>query len=316
MMGIYKDVTAAVGHTPLVEIEKLIDSPARVLVKLESRNPMASVKDRIAVSMIDAAEREGLLDPGGTVIEPTSGNTGIGLAMVCAARGYKLILTMPDSMSVERRKVLQALGAELVLTEAADGMHGAIERAEQLCTVTPNSFMPQQFNNPANAEVHRLTTAVEIWDDTQGQVDVLIAGVGTGGTITGCGEGLKERNPNVQIIAVEPAESPVITQFRAGEPLAPGPHGIQGIGAGFIPKVLDMDLLDEVICVTTEDAITMARRAALEEAIFVGISTGAALMAAAKVATRPELAGKTIVVIAPSFGERYLSTPLFSHLEG
>jgi cysteine synthase A len=315
-MGIYKDVTAAVGHTPLVEIEKLIDSPARVLVKLESRNPMASVKDRIAVSMIDAAEREGLLAPGGTVIEPTSGNTGIGLAMVCAARGYELILTMPDSMSMERRTVLLALGARLVLTEAEGGMAAAIAKAELLEAATLNSFMPQQFKNPANAEAHRLTTAVEIWDDTEGQVDVLIAGVGTGGTITGCGEGLKERNPNVQIIAVEPEESPVLTQFRAGEPLTPGAHGIQGIGAGFIPDVLDVDLLDEVICVTTEDAIMMARRAALEEAIFVGISTGAALVAAARVAARPAMSGKTIVVIAPSFGERYLSTPLFSHLGG
>ena len=315
-MGIYKDVTAAVGHTPLVEIEKLIDSPARVLLKLESRNPMASVKDRIAVSMIDAAERDGLLAPGGTVIEPTSGNTGIGLAMVCAARGYELILTMPDSMSMERRKVLQALGARLVLTEAEGGMAAAIGKAELLQAGTLNSFMPQQFNNPANAEAHRLTTAVEIWDDTQGQVDVFIAGVGTGGTITGCAECLKERNPNVQIIAVEPAESPVLTQMRAGEPLVPGAHGIQGIGAGFIPEVLDVDLLDEVICVTTEDSITMSRRAALEEAIFVGISTGAALVAAARVASRPAMAGKTIVVIAPSFGERYLSSPLFSHLEG
>ena len=315
-MGIYKDVTAAVGHTPLVEIEKLIDSPARVLLKLESRNPMASVKDRIAVSMIDAAERDGLLAPGGTVIEPTSGNTGIGLAMVCAARGYELILTMPDSMSMERRKVLQALGARLVLTEAEGGMAAAIGKAELLQAGTLNSFMPQQFNNPANAEAHRLTTAVEIWDDTQGQVDVFIAGVGTGGTITGCAECLKERNPNVQIIAVEPAESPVLTQMRAGEPLVPGAHGIQGIGAGFIPEVLDVDLLDEVICVTTEDSITMSRRAALEEAIFVGISTGAALVAAARVASRPVMAGKTIVVIAPSFGERYLSSPLFSHLEG
>jgi cysteine synthase A len=284
------------------------------LAKLEYFNPMASVKDRIALSMIEAAEREGLIKPGATIIEPTSGNTGIGLAFICAARGYRCMLTMPESMSIERRKILLAMGAELVLTPAAEGMKGAIAKAEELVKNIKHSFMPQQFNNPANPEAHRKTTAEEIWRDTDGKVDILIAGVGTGGTITGCGEVLKARKPSVRVIAVEPAESPVISQALAGEPLTPGSHMIQGIGAGFIPKVLDMEVLDEALAIGQDDAMDTARRAAAEEGLFVGISSGAALAAARIVANRPENAGKTIVTIMPSFGERYLSSPLYAHL--
>jgi cysteine synthase A len=310
----FEDVTRTIGNTPLVGICKLIRSPATVLAKLEYFNPMASVKDRIALSMIDAAQRDGLIRPDATIIEPTSGNTGIGLAFICAARGYHCTLTMPESMSVERRKILLAMGAELVLTPAAEGMKGAIAKAEELVKNIKHSFMPQQFNNPANPEVHRKTTAEEIWHDTNGKVDILIAGVGTGGTITGCGEVLKARKPSVRVIAVEPAESPVISQALAGKPLKPGSHMIQGIGAGFIPKVLDMDILDEALAIGQDDAMDTARRAAAEEGLFVGISSGAALAAARIVANRPENAGKTIVAIMPSFGERYLSSPLYAHL--
>ena len=314
MARIYDNITETVGHTPLVRIHKLIDSEADVLAKLESFNPMASVKDRIGVAMIDAAERDGDIKAGATIVEPTSGNTGIALAFVCAARGYKCVLTMPESMSVERRKVLLAMGAELVLTPADQGMPGAITKAEEIVDQYPNSFMPQQFRNPANPEAHRQTTAVEIWDDTDGAVDVVIAGIGTGGTITGVGEALKARKPSVQIVAIEPIESPVLMQTRQGEEIQPGPHKIQGIGAGFVPEVLDMDVVDEIIGVSSDDAMDYARRAAKEEALFVGISSGAALKAAEIVASRPDNAGKTIVVILPSFGERYLSSPLYEHL--
>jgi len=310
----FENVTKTIGNTPLAAVCKIIQSPATVLAKLEYFNPMASVKDRIALSMIEAAERDGLIKPGATIIEPTSGNTGIGLAFICAARGYRCTLTMPESMSLERRKILLAMGAELVLTPAVEGMKGAIAKAEQLVRDIKHSFMPQQFNNPANPEVHRKTTAEEIWRDTDGKVDIFIAGVGTGGTITGCGEVLKAKKPSVRVIAVEPAESPVISQALAGKPLAPGPHMIQGIGAGFLPKVLNMDILDEAITIGQDEAMDTARRAASEEGLFVGISSGAALAAARIVAQRPENAGKTIVAIMPSFGERYLSSPLYAHL--
>ncbi len=311
----FDNIAETVGNTPLVRIRKLIRAKANVLAKLESCNPMASVKDRIGVAMLEAAEREGKLKPGMTVVEPTSGNTGIALAWVCAARGYHCILTMPESMSVERRKVLRALGAELALTPATGGMRSAIQKAEEILKALPDAFMPQQFNNPANPAVHRRTTAEEIWRDTGGNADILISGVGTGGTLTGVTEALKERRPGFQTIAVEPTQSPVITQMRAGEELKPGPHKIQGIGAGFIPGVLRVDLIDDVVQVDQDAAIEWARRSAKEEGLFVGISAGAALCAAHVVAERPENAGKTIVTIIPSFGERYLSTALFSHLD-
>lgn len=314
MTGILENLTSAIGNTPLIRIEKLLDCQAIILGKLESLNPMSSVKDRIGRAMIDAAEREGKIKPGGTIIEPTSGNTGISLAFVCAARGYKCLLTMPESMSLERRKVLYALGAELVLTPAEGGMPATISKAEELAKTTPNSFMPQQFNNPANPAVHRETTAEEIWRDTNGQVDILISGVGTGGTITGVAEVIKERKPSFLAIAVEPAESPVLSQKLAGEELKPGPHKIQGIGAGFIPKVLNCDIIDEVIKVDQADAMEYARRASKEEGLFVGISSGAALKAAEVVGARAENKGKMIVVILPSFGERYLSSELFASL--
>ncbi len=314
MARIYDDVTQVIGNTPLVRIRKLIRSEAIVLAKLESLNPMSSVKDRIGLSMIEAAERDGCISPGTTIIEPTSGNTGIALAFVCAAKGYRCVLTMPESMSVERRKVLRALGAEVVLTPAAGGMPEAIRKAEELVKETPNSFMPQQFNNPANPEIHRRTTAEEIWRDTDGQVDILVAGVGTGGTITGAAEAIKQRKPSMKAVAVEPLQSPVLSQTREGVTPKPGPHKIQGIGAGFIPVVLNMDVIDEVIKVDQDDAIQWARNAAKEEGLFVGISAGAALKAASIVAAREENIGKTLVVIIPSFGERYLSTPLFDHL--
>ncbi len=314
MARIYNDITQTIGNTPLVKINKLIHSDATVLAKMEGFNPLASVKDRIGLAMIDAAERDGKITSGTTVIEPTSGNTGISLAFVCAARGYKCILTMPESMSIERRKVLRALGAEIVLTPAAEGMPGAIEKAESLLAETPGAFMPQQFNNPANPEIHRKTTAEEIWNDTDGQVDIVIAGVGTGGTITGIAEVIKQRKGDFQAIAIEPLESPVLSQMQEGKEMTPGPHKIQGIGAGFVPNVLNMEMVDEVIKVDQEDAIEWARRAAKEEGLFVGISSGAALKAADIVADRPENAGKTIVVILPDFGERYLSSPLFDYL--
>jgi len=314
-MHIYDDITQTIGNTPLIKVRKLIRTGAVVLVKLESFNPMASVKDRIGVAMIEAAENEGQIKKGTTIIEPTSGNTGIALAFVCAARGYRCVITMPESMSLERRKILLAMGAELMLTPAANGMPGAIAKAEQLLEEIPNSFMPQQFNNPANPAIHRRTTAEEIWRDTDGKVDVVIAGVGTGGTITGVGQALKARKPGVKIVAVEPTQSPVMTQKRSGQDLKPGPHKIQGIGAGFIPQVLDMEIIDEIIKIDENDSMAMARRAAKEEALFVGISSGAALKAAEQVAGRPENAGKMIVVIIPSFGERYLSSPLFADIE-
>ncbi len=314
MGRIYENITETIGNTPLVKIDGLIKSEATVLAKMESFNPMASVKDRIALAMIEAAEREGKLAPDTTIIEPTSGNTGIGLALVCAARGYKCILTMPESMSIERRLVLKALGAKVVLTPAADGMAGAITWAEKLRDETPGAVIPQQFDNPANPDVHRRTTAEEIWADTDGQVDVVVAGVGTGGTITGIAEALKPRKPDLLAVAVEPVQSPVISQTRSGEDLVPGPHKIQGIGAGFIPNVLDLDIVDEVIPVDQDDAIDWARCAAASGGLFVGISSGAALKAASVVAARPDSAGKTIVVILPDFGERYLTSPLFAPL--
>ena len=316
MARIYEDITETIGRTPLIRIhDKLIRSQATVLAKMEGFNPMSSVKDRIGLAMMDAAERQGKIRPGTTIIEPTSGNTGIALAFVCAARGYKCILTMPDSMSIERRKVLRAFGAEVILTPAADGMTGAIERANELLGEIPGSFMPQQFNNPANPEVHRRTTAEEIWNDTDGAVDIVVAGVGTGGTLTGIAQVIKKRKPTFQAVAVEPAQSPVISQSKAGHELTPGSHKIQGIGAGFVPEVLDMDLVDEVLKIDQEDALDWARRAVLAEGLFVGISSGAALCAANIVALRPENAGKTIIVVLPDFGERYLSSPLFAHLE-
>jgi len=314
MSRIYEDITQTIGNTPLVKIRKLIVSEAAVLAKLESLNPMSSVKDRIALSMIEAGESDGTIKAGAVIVEPTSGNTGIGLAMICAARGYRCVLTMPDSMSIERRKVLLAMGAELVLTPAAEGMTGAIDKADELLHTIPGAVVPQQFENPANPEIHRRTTAEEIWNDTDGQVDILISGVGTGGTITGVGEVLKDRKPSVRAIAVEPTQSPVLTQSHRGEELNPGPHKIQGIGAGFVPAVLNTDIIDEIIQVDQEDAMDWARRAAREEGLFVGISSGAVLKAADVVAARQDSAGKTIVVIIPSFGERYLSSPLFEHL--
>jgi len=305
-MRIYADITETVGNTPLVRLNRLTEGlGATVLVKLESFNPLGSVKDRIAVSMIDAAERDGLIGPGTVIIEPTSGNTGIGLAFTCAARGYRLILTMPETMSIERRRLVQAMGAEVVLTPGAGGMKGAVAMAETVAAQHERSFIPQQFVNPANPEIHRRTTAEEIWSDTDGAVDIFVAGVGTGGTITGISEALKSRKPHVYSVAVEPEGSPVLSGGKAG------PHKIQGIGAGFIPDVLRVDLIDEVIQVANEDAFAVARRLASEEGILVGISSGAATHAALQLAGRAENAGKLIVVILPDTGERYLSTSLF-----
>jgi cysteine synthase A len=309
---IYDDITQTIGHTPLVRLRRVVgDAKATVAAKLEGLNPLWSVKDRIGVSMISAAERDGRVKPGTTIIEPTSGNTGIGLAFTCAARGYKLIVTMPDTMSLERRRLLKAFGAEVVLTEGAKGMNGAIARAKELVASTPGSFMPQQFENPANPEIHRKTTAEEIWNDTDGKADILVSGVGTGGTITGVGEVIKKRKPSFKTIAVEPVASAVITQRRAGQPLQPGRHRLQGLGAGFIPAILNVDIIDDVFQVNDEDAFTMARRLAREEGILSGISSGAAVHAAVEVAKRPENAGKLIVVVLPDLGERYLSTPLY-----
>lgn len=306
MARIYENITQTVGNTPLVRINRLAgDSMATVLVKLESFNPVSCVKERIGVSMIEAAEKEGLLKEGGVIIEPTSGNTGIGLAFTAAVRGYRLILTMPETMSVERRQLLKIFGAELVLTEGAKGMRGAIEKAEELHRSIPGSIIPQQFKNPANPDVHRRTTAEEIWADTDGAVDVFVAGVGTGGTLTGVGEVLKERKPGVKIVAVEPADSPVLSGGK------PGPHKIQGIGAGFVPDVLNTKIIDEIMRVTQVDAGKTARDLAKKEGILAGISSGAALWAALAIAQRPESAGKIIVAILPDTGERYLSTWLF-----
>ena len=306
MSKIFEDITKTIGRTPLVRINKLNKgSKSIILVKLESFNPLSSVKDRIGVSMIEAAEREGLLKKNSVIIEPTSGNTGISLAFVCAAKGYRLILTMPDTMSIERRHLLIILGAELVLTEGAKGMKGAVDKAEELAKGIENSFVPQQFNNPANPEIHRRTTAEEIWQDTDGAVDIFIAGIGTGGTITGVGEILKQRKPQTKVIGVEPKDSPVLSGGKAG------PHKIQGIGAGFVPGILNQSVMDEIIAVAHEDAGEIARRLAKEEGILAGISSGANLWAALKVGERPEAEGKTIVTVLPDTGERYLSTWLF-----
>ncbi len=307
MTGIIHDsITELVGRTPLVRINQLTTGTADLVVKLESFNPMASVKDRIGLAMIEAAEQDGRLLPGGEIIEPTSGNTGIALAFIGAARGYKVTLVMPESMSRERRLVMRALGAELVLTAAADGMQGAIDRARELMAERPGAFMPDQFANPANPAVHARTTAEEIWADTGGKVDVLVVGVGTGGTLTGAGGRLRELNPDLEIVAVEPADSPVLSGGR------PGPHKIQGIGAGFVPEILDTSLISSIITVENDEAMDMARRAALKEGLLVGISSGAALVAACRLAAKPEMAGKRIVAVLPSFGERYLSSDLFA----
>ncbi len=310
--GIRDDITHCVGNTPLVRLRRITQGcGATVLAKLENLNPLWSVKDRIGRAMIDAAERDGKIGKDTVIIEPTSGNTGIALAFVCAARGYKLKVTMPESMSLERRRLLKAFGVEVILTPAADGMPGAMRKADELLGQNKNWFMPQQFKNPANPEIHRKTTAEEIWRDTDGKVDIFVAGVGTGGTITGVGEVLKSRKPTVRIVAVEPLNSPVITQRKAGEALKPGRHTIQGIGAGFIPDVLNVNIIDEVVRVSDDDAMETSRQLAKLEGFMCGISCGAAAWAALDLAKRPENAGKLIVTILPDLGERYLSTKLF-----
>jgi cysteine synthase A len=308
-MPVYSNITEVVGKTPLVKLNRIVgDAGATVLAKLEFYNPAASVKDRIGVAIIDAAEKSGALKPGGTIVEGTSGNTGIALAFVGAARGYKVILTMPETMSKERRVLLRAYGAEIVLTSGADGMRGAVEKAQEIVASTENAVWAQQFANEANPAIHRATTAEEIWEDTEGNVDIFVAGIGTGGTITGVGQVLKERKPDVKIVAVEPKESPIL---NGG---APGPHKIQGIGANFVPEVLDTEVYDEVIDVSADEAVATARQLAVDEGILGGISSGAAVNAAIQLAKREENAGKTIVVIVPDFGERYISTVLYQDL--
>ena len=310
-MRIADDVTKLIGNTPLVRLRRVTDGAgAEVVAKLESYNPAHSVKDRIGVEMLDAAERDGLIGPDTVILEPTSGNTGIALAMVCAARGYRCVLTMPETMSKERRQLLRALGADLILTPGPDGMPGAIARAEELAKNDGKYFIPQQFENPANPAIHRATTAEEVWRDTDGAVDIFVAGVGTGGTITGVGDVLKERKPSVRMVAVEPAASPVLSGGKKG------PHPIQGIGAGFVPDVLELGIIDEIITVDNDAAFETARRMAKEEGLLVGISSGAAVSAAIQLAHRPENSGRLIVVVVPDFGERYLSTPLFADLDG
>lgn len=309
---IHQDITHCIGNTPHVRLQRITDGcVATVVAKMENMNPLWSVKDRIGRAMIDAAERDGRIKEDTVIIEPTSGNTGIALAYVCAARGYKLMVTMPESMSLERRRMLKALGAELVLTPAAEGMPGAVRKAEEMCAQNDSYFMPQQFKNPANPEIHRQTTAEEIWAATEGKVDMFVGGVGTGGTITGVAEVIKKRKPEFVAIAVEPSNSPVITQRKGGQELQPGKHTIQGIGAGFIPDVLNVDVVDEVVQVKDEDAAETARQLAAKEGLMCGISSGAAAWAALQVARRPENDGKLIVVVLPDIGERYLSTTLF-----
>ena len=311
MGKIYNNIVETVGRTPLVKLNRVTEGvEATVALKCEFFNPLGSVKDRIGMAMIEAAEQEGKINSETVIIEPTSGNTGIALAFVCAAKGYQLILTMPETMSLERRTLLAMLGAKLVLTPGAEGMKGAISKAEELARTTPNAWIPQQFNNPANPAIHQKTTAEEIWSDTDGHIDILVAAVGTGGTITGCAEVIKARKPGFKAIAVEPKDSPVISQTLAGEPIKPGPHKIQGTGAGFVPNNLHLPIIDEVITVTNDEAFAMARRLAKEEGLLVGISTGANVCAALQVARRPENKGKLIVTIACSTGERYLSTAL------
>ncbi|MHC4507765.1 MAG: cysteine synthase A [Planctomycetota bacterium] len=305
MSAIFEDITSMVGFTPLVQINKLGSGKATVLAKLESKNPCGSVKDRIALSMVRAAEDQGLIKPDTLIVEPTSGNTGIGLAFICAARGYRLILTMPESMSIERRKILQLFGAELVLTPADQGMSGAVAKAEELVAENANSFMPQQFKNPANPQIHREATAKEIWLDTDGRVDILVAGVGTGGTLTGCGEVLKKKNKALKVVAVEPEDSPVLSGGK------PGPHKIQGIGAGFVPDVLNVEIIDEIIQISNEDAFETARQLAAKEAILSGISGGANVCAAVQLSHRPENEGKVIVTFICDTGERYISTEMY-----
>ena len=308
MGAIFENITATIGFTPLVRINKLGSDSATILAKLESFNPGGSVKDRIALSMIEAAEEKGLIKPDTVIVEPTSGNTGIGLAFICAAKGYQLVLTMPESMSIERRKLLKLFGAKIILTPAEKGMTGAVKEAEKFLAENPKTIMLQQFNNPANPQIHRETTAEEIWADCDGKIDILVSGGGTGGTITGCGEVLKKRNKDIKVIAVEPKDSPVLSGGK------PGPHKIQGIGAGFVPQVLNVSVIDEIIQVSNADAMEVARQLAAKEGILAGISSGAAMWAAIQVSLRPENHGKKIVVILPDTGERYISTEMFQNV--